>query len=424
MAAHSLEEVIAKLRVEPRVWVRLAAMYPGDEWRLATLEIVSGDRPPRWQRQRWLYERAAFIASAMRGAVAARWLEKKRVVQRPLSLLLGELGEQAQVERRDSHWPGIFEALPWPVREWKLSVRSDFSHHLHDELVAEGAPAFLNFDRAAADFFGLPAAPNRSFSGSEIVYREQDRRGRIERVEVRPAELVIHVNGDGLSGATITLGGESPPVAKRLSGRSRVVRLPVSDGLPQGAWLALHHDRDLLDRRVFDVWAAQPGVEVHFDTVTRLEVLLAQGEGEHTEFKSELPDGDPRTSMKTIAAFANGNGGSLVFGVDDEGSVVGLQGSTRQIVDRLTNLISDWVHPAPTCQIERSELDGQLVIVVDVARGDEPPYAAGTTRRNLTYYVRRNATTAPATPADVRTVVRSRSEEANDPFASHLRRRR
>ena len=80
------------------------------------------------------------------------------------------------------------------------------THHLYEELVAEGAAAFLTFDRAAAAFFGLPPAPNRSFAGSEITFREQDRRARIQHVRITASELIVQVDGDGLTGALLARG--------------------------------------------------------------------------------------------------------------------------------------------------------------------------------------------------------------------------
>ena len=44
---------------------------------------------------------------------------------------------------------------------------------------------------------------------------------------------------------------------------------------------------------------------------------IKQGESEVLEFKREFPDKE-RKVLKTIVAFANGNGGNVVIGVDDE----------------------------------------------------------------------------------------------------------
>lgn len=67
---------------------------------------------------------------------------------------------------------------------------------------------------------------------------------------------------------------------------------------------------------------------------TPLEELIAEGESEDLEFKSTLKwclkegRGDKKLEtviMKSIAAFNNGEGGTLIIGVSDEGEVIGLK---------------------------------------------------------------------------------------------------
>lgn len=66
-----------------------------------------------------------------------------------------------------------------------------------------------------------------------------------------------------------------------------------------------------------------------------LEEMIAEGEGDELEFKSSLrwdfKEQSPSKKLeevilKTIAAFANGQGGTLLIGVDDDGKILGLEG--------------------------------------------------------------------------------------------------
>jgi predicted HTH transcriptional regulator len=144
-------------------------------------------------------------------------------------------------------------------------------------------------------------------------------------------------------------------------------------------------------------------------------VLISGGEGISTEFKRELPvgGGSVINVMKTVAAFANGDGGTLLFGIDDEGSVVGLpEADIRTAIDRMTHLVNDWVRPHVHSHTELAEVDGNRVMLVRVDAGAEPPYGVGTTDRRIDYYVRRSATTFRATPADIRAFVRSRLDNS------------
>ena len=65
-----------------------------------------------------------------------------------------------------------------------------------------------------------------------------------------------------------------------------------------------------------------------------LEELIAEGEGEELEFKSSLrwdfKEGSVNKKLegvilKTIAAFSNGQGGTLLIGVNDDGEAIGLE---------------------------------------------------------------------------------------------------
>jgi Putative DNA-binding domain len=81
--------------------------------------------------------------------------------------------------------------------------------------------------------------------------------------------------------------------------------------------------------------------------------LIESGEGKTIEFKSE-ESGDVVKWTKTLVAFANTDGGYIIFGVDDEGYVIGLNkelakhhGCLEKFRDGLTNTIVNTVTPIP-----------------------------------------------------------------------------
>lgn len=412
----SLETLLARLEAEPRVWVRLAANRPLEEWQLSLLEITLTEPPPRWQRVSWLYERAVFLAAAPRGATVARWLGRGRVRLTPLSLPIKLGDSDVQVERRPSRFVGIFEPLPWPSIEWKVDVRDAQNRQmLHDELVAADAPAFLSYDLAGAAFFGTGTTPGgRGFSGCECVVREQDRRARIDGVRVRSTEVTVSLAGDALTATQLTLGGVEGQT-KKLRRATREVRFPLAGRIPSGSWIALHRGHELLDRRGLDpMWGGLADVEIELDPVTEVEVLISGGETASTEFKRQLPADAPgsTTVMKTVAAFANGDGGTLLFGVEDDGTICGLDAQdVRGEVDRVTSMISDRVRPLVQFDPTVAKVDGKRVLLIRVEAGTDTPYGVGTTDRRIDYFLRRGATTRPASPADVRAMVRARLPE-------------
>ena len=108
-----------------------------------------------------------------------------------------------------------------------------------------------------------------------------------------------------------------------------------------------------------------------------------------------------------FAAFANGGGGHIVFGMDpDETTVVGLPDPDPKAVrDRLGQLIGRHVVPPdPTFSFQSAELDGKLVVGIRVEPSPTRPYGLKFQDRPVEIYVRRGASTFPATPDEIRTL--------------------
>lgn len=103
-----------------------------------------------------------------------------------------------------------------------------------------------------------------------------------------------------------------------------------------------------------------------------LEYLLSQGEGRTVEFKRQLPkdnNDSKRTALKTIVAFANGAGGTVLYGVDDIGQPIGLDTSTMPIErhrDRLADLISGCIAPEPSYDLKPMHLDDKALLVLHI----------------------------------------------------------
>lgn len=154
-------------------------------------------------------------------------------------------------------------------------------------------------------------------------------------------------------------------------------------------------------------------IELPEDPYTEIQALLSQGEGQRIEFKRQLPDDSAdskRTVFKTVAAFANGYGGNIVFGIEkDEATVCGLDGiDPLKERDRLTQLVRSIVTPAPDVEARQYDFDGKMILVLSVEPGTDPPYGItlpGRKDKPVEFYVRRDATTFPARPDEIRNAV-------------------
>src|SRR5712692_4186527 len=128
----------------------------------------------------------------------------------------------------------------------------------------------------------------------------------------------------------VELAGDAPGPNRRVHDRHsdgllhiEGVSFPLPEGLPAGSWLLLRRGSEWIDRRFLSVpWGRgrEAGVEVVVEAATRLESLVSAGERQLVEFKRQIPKEDETKAkiMKTVCAFANGQGGSLLIGVDDE----------------------------------------------------------------------------------------------------------
>ena len=90
-------------------------------------------------------------------------------------------------------------------------------------------------------------------------------------------------------------------------------------------------------------------------------------ENKQLEFKSDITN----TFLKTVSAFANYNGGKIIFGVEDDGEVVGLNNPVQACLD-IENKINDTIRPQP--QYELSVQDVEKTVTLMVEPGVHKPY--------------------------------------------------
>lgn len=102
---------------------------------------------------------------------------------------------------------------------------------------------------------------------------------------------------------------------------------------------------------------------------------IVHGESKNVEFKVTLPK-DSEKYPKTVVAFANTQGGKLIFGVDDKTrKVAGIdEDELFRMMDRISNAISDSCNPQIVPNIEPQTVDGKTIIVVTVTPGANRPY--------------------------------------------------
>lgn len=140
-----------------------------------------------------------------------------------------------------------------------------------------------------------------------------------------------------------------------------------------------------------------------------IEDLIKLGESYTLEFKSTFQwdvvqqqqnKALRMSSLKTIAAFCNSQGGTLVIGVEDDGSIFGLDKDLKFLdnsLDRfgqlIASLITDYLGAsvAPYYKIRFQEIQSNQVCILDVERTPEPIFAK--TEKGREFFVRVGNTT-------------------------------
>ncbi|MEK7248909.1 MAG: RNA-binding domain-containing protein [Bacteroidota bacterium] len=143
--------------------------------------------------------------------------------------------------------------------------------------------------------------------------------------------------------------------------------------------------------------------------------LIEEGEGFEVEFKRKVST--PEKIAKTLIALANTKGGHVLFGVDDDGSIVGVE-SEKSEVELIeqggTFFCVPEIHPI----IDIVPFDGKDVIVAYVEESDDKPhYYTGPTNgdagngEETKVYIRVNDNTVMASKEVVR-ILRSERPDA------------
>lgn len=153
--------------------------------------------------------------------------------------------------------------------------------------------------------------------------------------------------------------------------------------------------------------------------------LIAMGEGMSLEFKSTLQwdirkgeqnKGLRDAVLKTLVAFMNTEGGTLLIGVEDSHQVFGLErdlsllgGSSDRFLQLLNSLVVDKIggQYSPYVVPKLDSVEGKPICVVEVSRTTEPAFLSGQTGRE--FYVRAGNITRALDPEATLRFVEGRS---------------
>ena len=91
------------------------------------------------------------------------------------------------------------------------------------------------------------------------------------------------------------------------------------------------------------------------------------------DYKESLEEKKPKSWLKSVSAFANTMGGSLFFGIDNDGNVKGLE-DIQHVTETISMKIRDYMDPLPDVEMVPLEQEGKHVLQLKVKEGLYTPY--------------------------------------------------
>jgi predicted HTH transcriptional regulator len=102
-----------------------------------------------------------------------------------------------------------------------------------------------------------------------------------------------------------------------------------------------------------------------------LKELIEEGENIQCEFKRKFSTQEK--IAREMIAFANTKGGYVLFGVDDDKKIFGVE-SEKETAELVKDTASNYCEPPLAYSIEFKEFDGKEIVIVSVPESDNKPH--------------------------------------------------
>ena len=101
---------------------------------------------------------------------------------------------------------------------------------------------------------------------------------------------------------------------------------------------------------------------------------ISNGEDSYTQFKEKIINS--KELAEEFVAFSNSEGGVIIFGVSDNGTIKGLDNQFIEIIGQLVgNVANENVKPPIHPKTKNISIDGKKLIIVSISQGVNKPYA-------------------------------------------------
>ena len=104
-----------------------------------------------------------------------------------------------------------------------------------------------------------------------------------------------------------------------------------------------------------------------------MEITKLIGETSEYDKKLKLEMKKPKSWCKSVSAFANTYGGSLIFGISDDNQIIGLENPDKD-AEIISEMIKSRLDPIPEFKIRFQKEEDKVLLIVDILKGEETPY--------------------------------------------------
>ncbi len=105
----------------------------------------------------------------------------------------------------------------------------------------------------------------------------------------------------------------------------------------------------------------------------KIQEILKQPEDKSLEFKKEIPK-NRQNLLKTVVAFANGAGGNIYVGVNDDRTVAGIKEEPFDLEEKLASIIYDSISPIPNVFFQTTAFEDKVIFIIRILPGANKPY--------------------------------------------------
>lgn len=398
-----LNEIISSLQSKPEVTYRIFIYKIEDTWLLYAGFFDVCDKPTASKTFFYNYGEVAFLAGISSGAEIGKWLSKGHGQSGEVRFKIPRLQEDIYSRVSKSGNLSSFLGVEEPHSIYEISISDKIQIDKNKALIASGCPSFLSLHEAIYWFLYDKEIRNSSYvfpDKIDIRWIYDDI--WIKKIELKPGKINISIEGKNVRGVRLEIrSGTVLSIDKKLkTGGMKTFTIPLE--ISQDIFVILSRDRDYLDYEYIDP-LYQKNIKAK-DFPTEISEIVLQGESETLEFKEQVPK-DSEKYLKTVVAFANGNGGMILFGVDDETFIKGILNKLDSVRNQITDAICNRIEPRPKFHFQDCLIKNKSVIALTVEAGDLHPYGI-INNKTIDIYIRTNSSTRLASQREIRELSR------------------